>query len=306
MRALLVDDSEDMRSLVERALRRRGHEVVACTDAEAAWSEYERERFPLVLLDWLLPGMDGLELCRRMRALPDGDRSVILVITAQDKAEDLYAVLDAGASDYLPKPFSLAVLGIRLAIAERQSAEIAARKKAEEALERLARTDALTGVANRLRATESLERLLRLARRRGEWLSLALLDLDHFKQVNDRYGHEVGDEVLQGVAALLASSFRADDVVGRWGGEEFIVGMYDGTKLRLARALEQILVRLRQRQFLARDGSQFHVTYSAGVAQFPEDGTDVQELYRAADAALYGAKDAGRALVLPARGLVQA
>ena len=298
MKALLVDDSDDVRLLTERELRRRGHEVLACADAEAAWTEYQRERWPLVLLDWLLPGMDGLELCRRMRALPNGDSSVILVITGQDRSEDLVAVLDAGASDYLPKPFTLGVLNVRLAIAERQVAEIAARKRAEAALERLATTDMLTGVANRRRATEDLERLTHLADRREEPLALALLDLDHFKQVNDRHGHAAGDEVLQRFGALLGESFRVEDVVGRWGGEEFVVAMLGASKRRLSCRLNTVCQQLCGESFASEAGGLFQATFSAGVAELPVDGKDLSTLYRAADAALYQAKEAGRNQVL--------
>jgi diguanylate cyclase (GGDEF)-like protein len=238
--------------------------------------------------------MDGLELCRRMRELPDGDRSVILMITALDRAEDLAAVLDAGASDYLSKPFRVGVLEVRLTIAERQVGEIAARKRAEEALSRMARTDGLTGLANRWATTEALEQLIHLARRRREPLALAMIDIDEFKLVNDRYGHAAGDSVLQGLGSLLTSLFRPEDAIGRWGGEEFVVGLFGADKDDLARRLTTLQELLRKQRFVSQIGGDVSVTFSAGIAEFPEDGDDVATLTQAADVALYAAKSAGR------------
>jgi DNA-binding NtrC family response regulator len=134
MRVLVVEDDPATRAELETTLRSRGHEVAGCPDAETAWKRYQREPFPLVLLDWGLPGMDGLELCRHMRALPHGDRSVILVCTAHDQPEDLQTVLDAGADDYLTKPVNARQLKVRLAIAERQVVHILERKRAEAAV----------------------------------------------------------------------------------------------------------------------------------------------------------------------------
>ncbi len=280
--------------LVARVLRRRGHEVEAFDNAEAAWEAYQRERFPLLILDWFLPGMDGLELCRLIRALPDGDRSVILLVTAQDHPEALVAVLDAGASDFVAKPFTTDFLQVRLAIAERQVVEIAARKRAEEELARLAATDVLTGVANRRRSTEQLEQFLLMGRRRQESVALGLLDLDHFKQVNDRHGHAAGDQVLHAFGTLLLQTFRAEDVVGRWGGEEFVVGFYGASGRDLAERLEFVQTLLRRRTFANERGEGFQVTFSGGVAEHPRDGSTLGVIYRAADSALYQAKRAGR------------
>ncbi len=134
MRSLLVEDDAFMGNVLEKALRDRGHDVVRCQDAECAWDVCQREDFPLILSDWMLPGMDGLELCRRIRTLPGGSRSIILIITGLDSPEDLAVALDAGANDYLTKPFTPRLLQVRLAVVERQAAEIAARQAAEAAL----------------------------------------------------------------------------------------------------------------------------------------------------------------------------
>ena len=134
MKTLIVEDASVMRQLLESILRERGHEVTACADAESAWKVYQRNSYPLVLLDLILPGMDGLHLCRQMRKLPHGNHSVILVITACNQPADLQAVLEAGADDYLAKPVDMQRLNVRLAIAEKQARDRTEHRKAEGAL----------------------------------------------------------------------------------------------------------------------------------------------------------------------------
>jgi diguanylate cyclase (GGDEF)-like protein len=164
--------------------------------------------------------------------------------------------------------------------------------------QRLAETDVLTGLVNRQKATQALAQLLRLSERHGQPVSLGVVDLDLFKSVNDRFGHAVGDAVLRRTADALHRAFRRDDVVGRWGGEEFVVGLYGmpvaSGRDRLADALDH----LRHAEFKAPDGERFSVSFSAGVAECPSHGTDLTALFRAADQALYRAKAAGRGRVL--------
>jgi diguanylate cyclase (GGDEF)-like protein len=162
---------------------------------------------------------------------------------------------------------------------------------------RAAEVDALTGVATRRRGIEVIERFFRLAQRQQRPVSIAAIDLDHFKQINDTHGHLAGDAALRRVSTLLARAFRGEDVVARWGGEEFVVAMYampcDAAVHRLAEALEEL-----REERLENDGTPITVTFSAGVAQFPRDGADLTAVYRVADAALSRAKQAGRNRVL--------
>jgi len=136
MKTLVVDDEPSMRFMLEQVLRARGHDVTACGDGESAWKIYQNEAFPIALVDWRMPGMDGLELCRLMRSAPHGDQTVILVITACDRLEDLQAVLEAGADDYLAKPVQIKHLKVRLTIAEKKVADIVERKRIETAIVR--------------------------------------------------------------------------------------------------------------------------------------------------------------------------
>jgi diguanylate cyclase (GGDEF)-like protein/PAS domain S-box-containing protein len=171
---------------------------------------------------------------------------------------------------------------------------------ANTVLEERAATDTLTGLANRDRSDAVLAKFIALAERQQVPLSLAFLDLDHFKRVNDQYGHLVGDQVLSAFGTLLRTSFRGADVVARWGGEEFVVGMFGTTRQHAVRRLAVVLTELRDRPFTAPDGTSFHVTCSAGVAQYPTDAPDVATLHRLADQALYLAKAAGRDRVVTA------
>jgi diguanylate cyclase (GGDEF)-like protein len=157
----------------------------------------------------------------------------------------------------------------------------------------------LTGLANRYKSTKVLGQLLSLAGRHRQPFSLAVVDLDHFKRINDQYGHAIGDEVLRRLGALFLRSFRSEDVVARWGGEEFIVGMYGITRDDVVHRLTEVLETLRQEAFTSADGVRFQVTFSAGVATYPTDGTELATLYRVADQALYQAKEAGRNRVFP-------
>lgn len=165
-----------------------------------------------------------------------------------------------------------------------------------------AETDALTRVANRRKAAERLTQLVRLSGRQAQPFALAILDLDRFKDVNDAHGHAAGDAVLQRLGEMLATAFRGEDVVGRWGGEEFVVGLYGMSKEQAVARLLDLQERVRKERFSGRDGASFSVAFSAGVAEAPADGQGVETLCEAADRALYAAKAAGRARVFPASG----
>jgi diguanylate cyclase (GGDEF)-like protein len=287
---LAVDDDPTILEAVRFVLEPHGVRVEALAEPERFWEALEASSPDVVLLDVDMPRVNGLELCRVLRNDPRWKSVPVVFLTSRADPTTVQAVFAAGADDFVTKPFVGPELGARI----------------QNRLERvrlqrsLAETDALTGVPNRRGSEEVLERFLRLAAGQGDPMAFGVVDLDCFKQVNDECGHAVGDEVLARVARLLQKRFRAEDVVARWGGEEFVVGMYGMDKADGVQRLAEALEVMREEPFKSPTGESFHVTFSAGVAEFDTDGRDLLSLYRAADAAMYAAKRAGRDRVLPA------
>ena len=297
MRILIAEDDAVSRLVLQRALERLGHECVPAADGLQAWEAFQREQPDVVISDWVMPGLEGPELCRRVRASDQQGYAYFILLTALEDRAHAAAGLEAGADDYLPKPLDRDDLQLRLVVASRVTALHRRLAEREAELRRLAETDELTGLDNRRHAQSTLDQFVHLARRQQQPLAVAIFDLDHFKQVNDVHGHATGDEVLRTMGRLLRESFRGHDVVARWGGEEFLAALYGSDKANGARRLESILDRLRACEFVGADGVRFRVSFSAGVAEFPLDGPDSEALCRAADEALYQAKAAGRARV---------
>jgi diguanylate cyclase (GGDEF)-like protein len=196
-------------------------------------------------------------------------------------------VFDAGADDYLTKPF----------VGPEVTARIGNRLERVRLYNALAETDALTGLANRRKSAQALEALLSMAARRNQPASVAAIDVDSFKSINDGHGHEGGDAVLRELGAMLLQFFRAEDVVGRWGGDELLVGMYGMTSADSRERLGEFVEKVRAHPF---HQGRIRVTLSIGVAEYDVDGANANELYRSADAALYVAKSEGRDRVVPA------
>ena len=225
---LIVEDDEDQRVLLTRVLESRGHEVVACEDAESGLKAFQRTIFPLVILDIKLPGMSGMDLCRKIRLVPDAERTVILFATGVSGREALEEALQAGADDYIMKPLISELLHVRLTIAERQVRAHQAQKQLEEDLLRDALRDALTGLANRRLFLERLDRAARRHRDREESIfSVLYVDLDDFDQINEENGRDGGDEVLREVGRRLETCVRPVDTVARMGDDEFVL-LLDG------------------------------------------------------------------------------
>jgi len=308
VKTLVVEDNAGIRGALVQALQQRGHEVTACADAETAQDACEAvgTPFPLVVLDWGLPGMDGLAFCRWLRARPDGDRGVVLMITGYAQPEDLAQILDAGANDYLPKPFHVDVLNIRLTVAERQVIAIAERKALEERLRYLAQRDALTALPNRVLFLDCLGRALAEGDR-TEQVAVLFLDLDGFKPVNDSLGHEAGDRLLAAVGQRLLTCLRPNDTVARFGGDEFTI-LLDRVSgpAEAVRVAERFLAAL-QVPFVL-DAFEAFISASIGIALGSPGRAWPADLLRNADVALYRAKGAGpgAAVVFEPRMSVQA
>ena len=239
-----------------------------------------------------MPSVNGIELCRAIRSDQRWRSLPILFLTAHRDVDTIRLLFEAGADDYIGKPI----------IAPELLTRLSNRVERAQLFRRLAETDNLMGVSMRRQSIRVLGRYVRLARRQQLPVSLAILDVDHFKLVNDRYGHAVGDGVLSRIAAAMLKMFRAEDLVARWGGEEFLLGMYGTSREDAATRLEVLLDKIRKMKFQDHDGMEFSVTISAGLAACPRDEVVLDALIRMADASLYSAKGTGGDRVVVADG----
>jgi len=305
MKVLVVEDGRTTRMMLRSAVEGLGHECLTAADGTEAWELFRSQGADVIISDWLMPGIEGPELCRLVRAHP-GPYTYFVLLTAFGDRSHAMEGMQAGADDYLSKQLDVNDLQLRLIAAERVTALHKKLAEQDARLRSLAEFDQLTQLANRHKSTEMATQLMALARRQSQPVSVVLVDVDHFKLVNDRHGHATGDEVLRRLGAILKRSFRDEDVVARWGGEEFVVVMYamgvgDGVA-RLYRVLEAV----RREVFVGAENAEFNIAFSAGVAEYPRHGLDLESLYRAADEALYRAKEAGRGRVFAAESAVSA
>lgn len=301
MKILVADDDPTGRLLVEAILRGQGHECVVAADGFAAWAAFQDERPDVVISDWMMPGISGLELCRRIRSSP-GAYSYFIMVTGEGAAAAVLEGMNAGADDYLVKPVDGDGLRARLVAAARVTGlhqKLAAQQFDLEGLNRdlttMARRDSLTGLWNRRALDEDL--LLSEARvvRYGHRYCLGILDIDHFKSYNDLHGHQAGDAILRAVAAQLNEDCRSGDVLYRYGGEEFLCLLPEQSLENGRRALERMRVGI-ERLAIAHPGAVGGtLTISAGLAVLdPTTLPSSASALHHADEALYRAKELGR------------
>jgi len=289
-RILVVDDAMENIQILHHALRDE-HEVLFALDGEKALQVALEQQPDLILLDAVMPGMDGYAVCAALRASPRlGDIPVIFV-TALSQPEDETRALEAGAVDFISKPFNVAVVRARV----RSQLTI---KRQADAMRELSMTDGLTGVANRRSFNDTVDAEWRRCARAGMPLSLIMIDIDHFKLYNDHYGHQAGDQCLQQIsAAMKRCATRPQDLLARYGGEEFILLLPqegpDGTEVVAQRILDEVR-KLALPHAASPTAPQVSISMGLATAMPPIDSTDPSALIRAADANLYRAKQTGR------------
>ena len=299
MDILIVEDEATTRAVLSQMLSGRGHRIIECTSAEQAIEQYRHSFFPLVILDLGLPGMSGFEFCRWLRRQPDGDRPFILAGTASQEAKDLRDILEAGADDYLTKPYLADLLNVRLAIAERNLKVRAGHRNLEEELRQererlsyLASRDGLTKLHNRAQFSSAVETAVAAAQDGGPCGGVLHVDLDHFRLVNNAAGHPAGDRLLVQLAYLLRNAVRPDDMIARSGDDSFAILQRNVSAAEARLTAERIRNHVTDLRF-CDTGKNFAITVSSGVATFNGEST-ANHVMDAADAACYAAKARGR------------
>lgn len=296
MRILIADDEVISRRMLAAALGQMGHEVVATSDGEEAWQVLQREEIGLVIADWMMARMDGLELVRRIRASGSERYVYVILLTSRSEKRDIVTGLEAGADDYVIKPFDRAELLVRVACGrrvvdlERQLAD------KNRQLAQMAMVDGLTGIGNRRSFDEALDRYHHHAARYGRVYSIAMLDLDFFKLYNDQFGHAAGDTVLRTIATILKDNVRPSDLVFRYGGEEFVC-LFPETDADGASAAAARLLHAVAGARIPHPGNQTAgvVTISVGLSTSSQGSSaSAADVLRFADNALFEAKRGGR------------
>ncbi|MBA3973961.1 MAG: diguanylate cyclase response regulator [Candidatus Solibacter sp.] len=295
MRVLIADDSLVMRRLLQATLEGWGFDVVCAADGAEALACLQGEDPPrMAILDWMMPVMTGPDVCRMVRDLKSETYTYLILLTSKSQREDIVEGMGAGADDYVVKPFDKHELDVRLRAGRRILDLQMELMQAQEALRDQATKDPLTGCWNRRVILEVLERETVRAEREKRSLSLVMLDLDHFKTVNDTYGHGAGDEALRQVTQRVMGVIRGYDAIGRIGGEEFLI-VLPGCDELCALSHAERLRRMVERTPVAVEGQEIWITVSVGATSLlPGQGFTSGLLVRSADAALYTSKRLGR------------
>jgi len=287
MKVLIAEDNVLIQNLLRGLLTRWGYEVVVARTGEEAWGHLQEDTSPpLAILDWMMPGMDGTEVCRKVRAQRKSRYIYLVLLSARSDQQDIVEALEAGADDYITKPFHAGELRARIRSAVRVI-------QLEEDLARQAHYDSLTGLPNRVLLADRLEQALHHAGRHSELVGFFYIDLDRFKVINDSLGHAVGDTLLRQLTLRLKSCVRDCDTLARLGGDEFALvacGLKNTEEASLVSS--RILTSLETPFDLG--GHPVRVTASIGVTIYPNDGADMSSLQQNADAAMYESKRRAR------------
>jgi diguanylate cyclase (GGDEF)-like protein len=294
-RILVVDDNQDNIEIIATRLRYRDYEILEAADGKQAMALVYEGKPDLILLDVMLPDIDGYEISRRIKNADDLPFIPIILVTARDSTQDKVTGLDAGADDYLTKPIDFPELEARVRSMLRIKRLQDELELKNRQLEQLSISDGLTGLFNHRHIHGLLAEEFERVERSNDCMSVAMFDLDHFKKVNDTHGHQAGDRVLVELAQILRETAREVDRLGRYGGEEFMVLLPETCIEDAAVFVERVRHEVARRPFDIAADEPLRMTLSAGVATFPHDTINsVEALVGMADQALYAAKEGGR------------
>jgi len=305
MKALVVEDDLSTRLLIKKIVENEGYEVLEAEDGHEGWSIFQKEKdnIYIALLDWMMPKIDGIELCRRIRKTPVMHYIYIMFLTSKRDIKNIVEGLESGGDDYMTKPFIREELVSRIRVGGRIAVLQRKLNEANRKLHALAITDPLTGLLNRRELFRRLENEIYRASRERNHYSLIIIDIDYFKRVNDTLGHTAGDRVLLEIADRISEKLRPYDIIGRYGGEEFLVGVPVAEAESRKEIAERIRDSISSKPFQIGD-NKLDITISLGITSAIPEGEKkdtihlLENMIERADSALYKAKDAGRNRVI--------
>lgn len=301
MKVLLAEDIAVTRKLTRKILENKGYEVMEASDGQEAWEIFQREKekINIVLIDWSMPRLNGLQLCKKIKATKVSDYVYVIFLTGKADIDNVVEGLEAGADDYVTKPFNKKELISRINVGARYVQLQQKLREAYKELHLLSITDGLTRILNRRALLERLEEELHRASRENAFFCLIMLDIDHFKRVNDKYGHQAGDKVLVEVVKRVKSMLRPYDIIGRYGGEEFLVGILGEDREIGLKKAEDFRRCVEEKEFEYND-KKLKISISLGISyqKIGDTKNDIPQLLddltKKADEALYKAKETGR------------
>ncbi len=303
MKILIVEDNMVSLTLLKKTLAGQGHEIVTAEDGQKAWEIFSEGGVKLVIADWMLPGLDGLDLCRRIRKASDNGYVYFIILTGKDRKNEIIEGLEAGADDYVTKPFDIEELrvriraGMRILNLEKELTEKNQRLlQLNRRLESLASIDPLMEIGNRRSFYATIAKVHDRACRYHQPYGLAIADIDWFKAYNDTYGHMAGDQVLKAVARAIKETIRNSDEVFRFGGEELVIIMPNQTLEAMRTAAERVRAAISELDIEHRGSASGKLSASFGTAIFSDTASAIawEEILEQADKALYQAKAGGR------------
>lgn len=298
IRVLIAEDDKLCRTILEKNLKKWDYEVISTEDGKEAWTVMQENNIQIAILDWIMPKMDGVELCKKIREKKWDEYIYLIMLTVRNKQSDIRKGFSAGVDDYITKPFDTHELKARLQTGKRiislQNQLLDSQKKLQE----IATHDTLTNLLNRYEILNVLTDEFHRSLRENRPVSTVMLDIDFFKKINDSYGHDVGDEVLVEVATRLKGTLRRYDKVGRYGGDEFLA-ILPGCDLKNAARIAERLRRAVCKERIRTEAGQLYVTVSAGCASSESQShKSIEYLVKFSDKAMYHAKNMGRNCVI--------